>query len=197
MVTDSQFILASSSPRRQELLNQLGLAYTVLPVDIDETPEHGEDPDTYVTRMARLKAMADSENTNHLPILAADTICVLDQQILGKPQSHLLAEQMLGKLSGRTHTVITAVSLYNGQHQQITSRSQVSFRPLNTTEIQQYCQTNEPMGKAGSYAIQGYAAAFISNISGSYSNIVGLPLFETAELLKQLNIQVFPAKLQQ
>jgi septum formation protein len=196
-VTDSQFILASSSPRRQELLNQLGLAYTVLPVDIDETPEHGEHPDTYVTRMARLKAMAGSENASNLPILAADTICVLDQQILGKPQSHLLAEQMLGKLSGRTHTVITAVSLYNGQHQQITSRSQVSFRPLSTTEIRQYCQTNEPMGKAGSYAIQGYAAAFISSISGSYSNIVGLPLFETAELLKQLNIQVFPAKLQQ
>lgn len=194
-MTDSQFILASSSPRRQELLNQLGLTYTVLPVDIDETPEHGEDPDTYVTRMARLKAMAGSEYANNLPILAADTICVLDQQILGKPQSHLLAEQMLGKLSGRTHTVITAVSLYNDQHQQITSRSQVSFKPLNTIEIQQYCQTNEPMGKAGSYAIQGYAAAFISNISGSYSNIVGLPLFETTELLKQLNIQVFPTTL--
>ncbi|MEE9423880.1 MAG: Maf family protein [Methylococcales bacterium] len=196
-MADEQFILASASPRRRDLLNQLGLSFTVVAVDIDETPDHGEIPDNYVRRMATNKALAGWECADQLPVLAADTICVLDQQILGKPESLQAAEAMLGKLSGSKHTVITAVSLYNEQHQQIISKSQVSFKPLSMIEIQNYCQTHEPMGKAGSYAIQGYAAAFISNISGSYSNIVGLPLFETAELLKQIDIHIFPAKLHQ
>lgn len=196
-MTDTQFILASTSPRRRDLLNQLGYTFTVVAVDIDETPDLAETPDHYVKRMATNKAQAGWAYSDKLPVLAADTICVLDQQILGKPESLQVAEAMLGQLSGSKHTVITAVSLYNEQHQQIISTSQVRFKPLSMIEIQNYCQTHEPMGKAGSYAIQGYAAAFISNISGSYSNIVGLPLFETAELLKQIDIHVFPAKLHQ
>ncbi len=194
---EAQFILASASPRRRELLDQLGYLYAVLPVDIDETPASNEDPDNYVKRMATNKARAGWACSDKLPVLAADTICVLDQQIFGKPESLQVAEAMLGKLSGCKHAVITAVSLYNGQHRQILSNSQVSFKPLSMIEIQRYCQTQEPMGKAGSYAIQGYAAAFISEISGSYSGIVGLPLFETAELLSQINIPVFPSKSHQ
>jgi septum formation protein len=194
-MADAQFILASTSPRRRELLDQLGYSYTVLPVDIDETPAANENPDTYVKRMATNKVRAGWECSDKLPVLAADTICVLDQQILGKPESLHAAEVMLGKLSGCKHTVITVVSLYNGQHQQIVSKNQVSFKPLSMIEIQRYCQTHEPLGKAGSYAIQGYAAAFISEISGSYSGIVGLPLFETAELLKQVDIHIFSTKL--
>lgn len=196
-MAEAQFVLASASPRRRELLDPLGYAYTVMPVDIDETPASNEDPDNYVKRMATNKASAGWTCSDKLPVLAADTICVLDQQILGKPESLQAAEAMLGKLSGCKHTVITAVSLYNGQHRQILSKSQVSFKPLSMIEIQLYCQTHEPMGKAGSYAIQGYAAAFISEISGSYSGIVGLPLFETAELLSQIKIPVFPTKSHQ
>ncbi len=196
-MADALFILASASPRRRELLHQLGLSFSVCAVDIDETPDQGETPDYYVKRMATNKALAGWKYADNLPVLAADTICVLDQQILGKPESPQAAEAMLGKLSGSKHTVITAVSLYNGQHRQIVSKSQVSFKPISMTEIQDYVQTNEPMGKAGSYAIQGYAAAFISTISGSYSGIVGLPLFETAELLRQIDIHVFPSKPRQ
>lgn len=185
----AQFILASASPRRQELLNQLGLCFSVQPVNIDETPHEGEDPCKYVTRMSTSKAMQAWQRSNQLPVLAADTICVLDQQILRKPESIIDAEYMLSRLSGRTHTVITAVSLYNTRHQQRVNTSQVTFKILSATEIHDYCQTKEPMDKAGSYAIQGYAAAFIQSISGSYSGIVGLPLFETAELLKTIDIQ--------
>jgi septum formation protein len=190
-------MLASGSPRRTELLNQLGFNFKVFAADIDETPDDNEDPYQYVKRMAMNKAVAGWAHSRQLPVLAADTICVFDRQILGKPESLAAAEQMLAKLSGQTHTVMTAVSLYNGQHRQIISTSQVSFKVLNSIEIQQYCQTKEPMGKAGSYAIQGYAACFISYISGSYTNIVGLPLFETTALLQQINISVFPIKPQQ
>ncbi len=189
-MTKADFILASSSPRRRELLNQLGLVYRVLPISIDETPRLNEDPFQYCKRMAMTKAKKGWEQSNQIPVLAADTICVLDQEILGKPDSMIAAQEMLGKLSGRTHTVITAVSLYNKQHHQQISKSQVSFKTLSIEEIRNYCHTQEPMGKAGSYAIQGHAAIFITTISGSYSGIVGLPLFETAELLKQIDIPI-------
>ena len=192
-----QFILASSSPRRRQLLDQLGFIYTVVAVNIDETPHRNESPLSYVKRMALEKAREGWGRSKNTPVLAADTICVLDQQILGKPASEHAAQHMLGKLSGRTHTVITAVSLYNGQHQQRVNKSKVRFKQLSTTEIHQYCQTQEPLGKAGSYALQGHAAVFIETITGSYSGIVGLPLYETAELLNRIGISVFPAKLQQ
>jgi len=187
-----QVILASASPRRRELLDQLGIIYQVLPVDISETPLHMENPDDYTRRLSTNKAMKAWERSSELPVLAADTICVLENQILGKPESLLAAQQMLARLSGKTHTVITAVSLYNGQHYQRISHSKVCFKSLSSTEITHYCQTQEPLGKAGSYAIQGYAAAFIKSISGSYSGVVGLPLYETATLLNQIGIPTIP-----
>lgn len=182
-----QFILASGSPRRRELLDQIGFSYSVQPSDIDESIHSGEDPLDYVKRMAKTKAMQNRQQGS-LPILAADTICVIDGLILGKPDSIDNARQMLAQLSARTHTVITTVSLYQIHHQQTLSMSEVTFKALSPSEIDSYCQTREPLDKAGSYAIQGQAGAFIQNIKGSYSGIVGLPLYETTELLKQHTI---------
>lgn len=196
LMSQPVFTLASASQRRRDLLNQLGLAYRIFPAEIDETPYVSEDPCDYVRRMAMSKAATVWKQFSDLPVLAADTICLLDNEILGKPGSLSAARGMLEKLSGRIHTVITAVSIYNHKHQQQISKSQVYFRSLSNFEIECYCQTQEPMGKAGSYAIQGYAAAIIKTITGSYSGIVGLPLFETAELLSQIGISVIPVKSQ-
>ncbi|MCH9697954.1 MAG: Maf family protein [Gammaproteobacteria bacterium] len=186
-MSTAQFILASGSPRRRELLDQIGFSYSVQPSDIDESIRSGEDPVDYVKRMARSKAM-QNQHQDSFPVLAADTICVIDGLILGKPDSIDNARQMLAQLSARTHTVITAVSLYQTHHQQTLSMSEVTFKPLIPSEIDAYCQTGEPSDKAGAYAIQGQAGAFIQTIKGSYSGIVGLPLYETTELLKQNTI---------
>lgn len=192
-----QLILASASPRRKELLDQIGVSYTVYPVDIDETPKQSEIPQDYVRRVAAEKAAACMLALNSpLPVLAADTSVVIDGCILGKPENKEHAQTMLNKLSGNWHSVYSAVSLRcrgineEIRHFQALSITEVKFRTLQPQEIQAYWETGEPLGKAGAYAIQGLASVFVASINGSFSGVVGLPLFETAELLSKQGIKV-------
>ncbi len=192
-----QLILASSSPRRKELLDQIGVRYIVHPVDIDETPKQVEIAKEYVIRVAaeKSKVCLDTVNSS-LPILAADTSVVVDEQVLGKPENEAHAKYMMKQLSGRTHTVYSAVSLRVSdleseiKHFQALSLTEVSFRKITSAEIKAYWKTGEPQGKAGGYAIQGLASVFIKSINGSFSGVVGLPLFETAELLSKQGITI-------
>ncbi|MGH8140506.1 MAG: Maf family protein [Steroidobacteraceae bacterium] len=181
--------LASVSPRRRELLSQIGVAYTVAAADIDETVLPGEAPRDYVARLAREKAQAVRRSGQRLPVLAADTTVVLDGSIYGKPRDQADAVAMLGRLSGRTHEVLTAVALADshGVRQRL-SASAVRFRSLTAAQCAAYWETGEPRGKAGGYAIQGLGAVFIESLSGSYSAVMGLPLFETAGLLRAAGI---------
>jgi septum formation protein len=182
--------LASVSPRRQELLAQIGVPHTVVGAHIDETARLDEGPRDYVMRMAREKALAvrgqiESKGGKRLPVLAADTTVVLDEVIFGKPKGRADGLAMLGTLSGRTHEVLTAVALSVGEDVSVSvSTSQVRLRPLSLEECAAYWETGEPLDKAGGYAIQGRGAAFIEWLSGSYSGVMGLPLYETAELLR-------------
>jgi septum formation protein len=188
--------LASASPRRRQLLELIGVPHVVTPADIDETPLADEPPDEYVLRLAHEKAEAVWERHQDLPVLAADTTVVVDDEILGKPESEDDAHYMLGRLSGRDHQVHTAIALWTGDRPQLFHTStQVVFRTLSREEIQAYWQSGEPQGKAGAYAIQGLGAVFITGISGTYSGVMGLPLFETAHLLKQAGIAVWNGKL--
>jgi septum formation protein len=188
--------LASASPRRRQLLELIGVPHVVTPADIDETPLAGEPPNDYVLRLAREKAEAVWERHQDLPVLAADTTVVVDDEILGKPESEEDAHYMLGRLSGRDHQVHTAVALWTGEHPQLFHTStQVCFRTLSREEIHAYWESGEPQGKAGAYAIQGLGAVFITGISGTYTGVMGLPLFETAHLLKQAGIAVWNGKL--
>jgi septum formation protein len=182
---DPVLCLASVSPRRQELLDQIGVPHTIAGAHIDETALLKEAPRDYVMRMARDKALAVRAKGETLPVLAADTTVVLDEAIFGKPRGRADGLAMLGKLSGRTHEVLTAVALSVGSEVSLSvSISQVRFRPLSPEECQAYWETGEPHDKAGGYAIQGRGAVFIEWLSGSYSGVMGLPLFETAELLR-------------
>jgi septum formation protein len=186
----AQIILASASPRRKELLNQIGVAYSIYAVDIDESVQSGELPLAYVQRMAAEKSAACVARIgSHLPILAADTSVVLGNVIMGKPKDKDDALSMLKRLSGTTHQVYTAISLRGNEHSQAVSITDVSFKPLTDAELDQYWQTGEPLDKAGSYAIQGLAAVFVESIRGSFSGVVGLPLFETGQLLIKQGIQ--------
>lgn len=179
--------LASTSPRRKQLLEQIGIDFETIDIDIDETWDGREPAKTYVKRIALEKARAArSKIQNNLPVLAADTSVVLDNLILGKAETKEEAAEMLGQLSGRTHHVYTAVALITETEQVCLNVSHVSFRPLSDADILQYCETEEPLGKAGAYAIQGKAAAFIERLEGSYSGVMGLPLYEVAEILKTL-----------
>lgn len=178
--------LASASPRRRELLMQIGVPYSLLAVSIDETPELAEAPDVYVQRMAREKALAGLAQVDGASacVLGADTTVVLDQQILGKPADQAEARATLQALSGREHEVMTAVALASEAGcvvRLVTSR--VRFRTIRPGEIDAYWASGEPQDKAGSYAIQGWGAVFVSALEGSYSGVVGLPLCETAQLL--------------
>lgn len=179
--------LASASPRRSALLEQIGVAHRVRPVDVDETVRGGEPPDCYVRRLAMLKAETLWEKltaAQRQPVLGADTAVVLDDQILGKPRDERECVRMLGLLSARTHQVFTAVALRAGDGcQSRVNVSDVTFRKLTDEEMRRYWRTGEPADKAGAYAVQGRAALFIERIAGSYSGIMGLPLFETGELL--------------
>ncbi len=158
----------------------------VIPADIDETPLKGEKPRAYVTRMAQEKAQAVQ---HELPILAADTSVIMGQRILGKPADKEDARKMLTSLSGRRHIVISAVALSKGDKLRVKAvETKLRFRNLNLGEIEEYLETGEWMGKAGGYAIQGRAAAFVPWISGSYSNVVGLPLAETAVMLRNFYV---------
>ncbi|MBA3582532.1 MAG: septum formation inhibitor Maf [Gammaproteobacteria bacterium] len=178
--------LASQSPRRRELLSQIAVSFTVINAAIDEAQYKDELPKDYVTRLAQQKAQAGAAQcADGNPVLGADTIVVLDQQILGKPRDAAHARDMLLQLSGNTHQVMTAVSVAHGQQQKtLVSISDVRFRVMTDNEIKDYCATEEPLDKAGAYAIQGQAAVFIEHLSGSYSGVMGLPLFETAQLFR-------------
>jgi septum formation protein len=181
--------LASVSPRRRELLTQIGVPHKVLAAHIDETAYPGEIPRDYVMRMARQKALAVLDRGEALPVLAADTTVVLDEVIYGKPRNRDEGVAMLQRLSDRTHEVMTAVAV--AQSRGVALRlnvSSVRFRKLTLEECNAYWETGEPHDKAGGYAVQGAAAVFIESLSGSYSGVMGLPLFETAELLRAAGV---------
>lgn len=181
-------LLASASPRRSELLDQIGVAHRIQPAHIDETPIAGETPQEYVLRLAREKARRGflNQDGEKLPTLGADTIVVIDNQLLGKPADREQGLAMLRRLSGRSHDVMSAVALHSEHFDDARlNTSRVSFRPLTEAEILAYWDTGEPADKAGAYGIQGQAARFIQNLEGSYSGVMGLPLYETAQLLEQ------------
>jgi septum formation protein len=190
--------LASRSPRRSELLARLGLDFGVLDIDIPEQRQPGEAPDDYGRRVAREKAGVGLLKVMAVPgavVLGADTEVVLDDDVFGKPSDDVDAAAMLRRLSGRTHRVITAVSLVSASRElQAVSISEVTFAPLPDAEINAYVATGEPRGKAGGYAIQGRAQAFITHLSGSYSGVMGLPLHETATMLRAFGFTILDAR---
>lgn len=203
-MADKRIYLASRSPRRRELLKQIGVSFELLlmredarrGVDVDETPRPDESPSDYVLRIARAKAEVATTSVVQrrlqlYPVLAADTTVMLDDEVIGKPRDAGHAAQILATLAGREHRVITAVAV--GMRDQVESSvsiSSVEFRALSPAEIQRYIASGEPFDKAGAYAIQGRAAAFVTRIGGSYSGIMGLPLAETADLLRKFGIDV-------
>ena len=182
--------LASASPRRRALLLQIGVPFQILSVSVDESVAPGEAPFDYVSRLAgakasqgRLQSLKDGSPVR--PVLAADTAVVIDGEILGKPVDCEDAVRMLRLLSGRTHEVLTAVALSTaGGLQSAVSRSDVTFRTISEMEARDYWNTGEPRDKAGGYAIQGHGAVFVAELRGSYSGVMGLPLYETAEFLR-------------
>lgn len=187
-----QLILASASPRRKELLDQIKVTYAVSPIDLDETPRINESPLDYVKRLAAEKSAACvAQLGSGVPVLAADTAVVLDDLIMGKPKDQQDAIAMLTQLSGRTHQVYSAISLRGREHWQAVSITDVTFRSLTEREMLAYWHSGEPVDKAGSYAIQGMGGIFVASIKGSFSGVVGLPLFETAELLAKQGIELF------
>ncbi|HPP48092.1 MAG TPA: Maf family protein [Accumulibacter sp.] len=196
--------LASRSPRRRELLKQIGVPFDMLPfrssprldAAVDETAFPDEDPSVYVERIARNKAefgrriVSFRQLPNHA-VLAADTTLDLDGQLIGKPRDTREAEEILHRLSGRTHRVLTAVALaMPGQLDRCLSISEVRFRKLSTEEIRRYVATGEPMDKAGAYGIQGWAGIFVEHLSGSYTSVMGLPVCETALLLRRRGFSI-------
>jgi len=180
--------LASQSPRRRELLARLGLAFGVLDIDVAERRQPTEAPEDYVRRVAREKAGAGLLQVMQAPdglVIGADTEVVLGNEVFGKPRDASDAAAMLRRLSGRTHRVLSAVSVVSaGREMQALSESEVTFAELGDAAIDAYVASGEPEGKAGGYAIQGIAQMFIPRLSGSYSGVMGLPLFETAQLLR-------------
>ena len=188
--------LASQSPRRAELLSQIGVEYEVKVADIDESILPGESAQDYVCRIACSKARvvaAQLEKTQKsVPVLAADTTIELDGDIIGKPHDNEDCQCILRQLSGRDHQVLSAVALLHGARLDYRlSRNRVRFKSLSKAEIDAYCASPEPMDKAGAYAIQGRAAVFVEHLQGSYSAVMGLPLFETAQLLRDAGIEIF------
>ena len=179
-------VLASASPRRRELLGVLGVEFSVAPADIDEAVLPGEMPEAYVRRMALTKAQAGYAAAGDAAVLGSDTAVVIGDRILGKPVDRDDAVAMLTGLSGRTHRVMSAVALLDGAGcSEALSITDVTFRELTAAEAARYWATGEPADKAGAYGIQGRGAVFVSEIRGSYSGVVGLPLYETALLLEE------------
>jgi septum formation protein len=201
--TDRSIYLASRSPRRRELLAQIGVRFQVLmfrdkpesDAELDETPLADEAPHAYVERVARAKAQAgwkrlEQRNLPRAAVLSADTTVAVDGRILGKPADRREAAAMLGELSGRRHEVLTAIALKDeAQLECALSVSEVEFRPLSAEDIRQYVATGECDDKAGAYAIQGRAAQFVASLHGSFSGVMGLPLYETAQLLERAGAQ--------
>ena len=195
-------MLASASPRRREILERIGISFDVQPAHTDETPHAGEPPLAFVKRVALEKAVAVRNGVGRDEsafVLAADTAVIVDGAILGKPADDREAQAMLARLSGRTHTVATAFAILapgvDAPAAERTVESRVTFRRLTADEIAAYVETGEPRGKAGAYAIQGCAAAFVERISGSYSNVVGLPLAEVVEDLAACGAIDWPSDL--
>jgi septum formation protein len=200
----NEIYLASKSPRRLELLQQIGVACKMILLreegvrmrDIDEEPLASENPFVYVERMAKMKAdigvlRAKQRALPPMPLIGADTTVVFNGQILGKPKNAEDAARMLKMLSGTTHEVLTAVAVTNGNRMlHDTSITRVRFRDLTESEIKNYIASGEPMGKAGSYAIQGVGGIFVERIEGSYSGVMGLPIYETSILLSRFGVQV-------
>ncbi len=182
-------ILASQSPRRAELLRQVGIDFRIEPAAIDEHQQPGESAEDYVHRMACAKAAAVHNRYADSPVLGADTAVVLGDRILGKPRDRNDAVAMLLALSGNTHRVLTGVALVTHATDYRLSTSRVRFRAIEPAEATAYWETGEPVDKAGGYAIQGIAAAFIEHIEGSYSGIMGLPLFETLQMLQVIGVR--------
>lgn len=184
------FVLASASPRRRELLTQIGLTFEVQTADIDETPQLAEDAVSYVKRLAEHKAAAvfsRQGNQARLVVLGADTAVLCEGQILGKPVDEADAARMLRLLSGRTHRVITGVALVTATARQVAAEvTEVQMTALTEKQIADYVASGEPMGKAGAYAIQGRAARFIPRIEGCYFNVVGLPLARVSAMLEKV-----------
>jgi septum formation protein len=187
-----QIILASASPRRKELLDQVGIRYHVDPVDIDESPRNNETATDLVQRLAREKAQAAwRKSSRDLPVLGADTLGVIGRQILVKPTGFEHAAEMLQSMSGNWHEVLSAVAVCNyGETRVKLNVTKVLFRDLTFDEIRQYWETGEPQDKAGAYAIQGLGGIFVKRIEGSYSSVMGLPLYETQQLLADVDIHI-------
>jgi septum formation protein len=204
MIAPSHIYLASQSPRRRELLKQIGVNFELLllrsdtrrPLDADETPHENENPVDYVQRVCRAKAAAGWESLllrrlPPLPVLSADTTVTLDNRIIGKPANQLEAAAVLRALSGRQHQVLSAVAVAFGERLELVlSTTTVTFAALSEERIRRYLHANEGRDKAGAYAIQGQAGAFVQRIEGSYSGVMGLPLYESAELLRSFGFPV-------
>ncbi len=187
---DPVICLASMSPRRRELLAQIGVPHTVVAAHVDETLLPDESPPDYVARLARLKAATVRRRGEALPVLAADTTVVLDGAVYGKPADRAEGLAMLAALAGRAHQVLTAVALATAAGVALrVNCSTVHFRDIGREEREAYWQTGEPRDKAGGYAIQGYGGVFVTALSGSYSAVMGLPLCETAQLLREAGIR--------
>jgi nucleoside triphosphate pyrophosphatase len=189
---ETQLVLASASPRRKDLLSGIGLSFRIVPSEVDEEPINGESPDAQVCRLALAKASDVSEKMSDYWVLGADTIVVIDNAILGKPRNEEEAVAMLARLSGRTHEVFTGYAIVHAKFsEQRTVRyvtSAVHIRDMSADEISDYVSTREPMDKAGAYAIQGIGAGIVERVTGSYTNVVGLPLCEVTRDLKTLGI---------
>lgn len=188
-----QLYLASRSPRRAQLLDQLGIDFEIIPASVDEIRSSGESPVQFAERLALDKARAGLRAVpagRPRPVLGADTIVVAGDSVMGKPADRAHAIEMLMTLSGRHHEVITAVALASEREAVVSQSSRVRFRALTLQECEAYWDTGEPCDKAGSYAIQGLAAMFVTRLEGSYSGVMGLPLYETVELLRQFDITI-------
>lgn len=193
MKPDPQFYLASRSPRRAELLRQLGLRFETLPAEVPEIPGDGETPTAYALRLAVAKALAAQRFAPDplLPVLGADTDVVLDGRILGKPADRADGLAMLAVLAGRSHEVYSAVAVVQGERvESRLSVTKVSFGPIPPARAAAYWDSGEPADKAGGYGIQGLGAGFVREIHGSYSGVVGLPLYETVTLLREFGIDI-------
>lgn len=186
--------LASASPRRRDILQQIGVRFAVVAAGVEERRHEGESPLDYIQRLASDKARAGWQQLNHkgwplAPVLGADTVGLLDEQVLEKPRDQVHGAELLRRMSGREHRVISAVAITDGQRETVSySETRVQFRPLTETEITRYWETGEPCDKAGGYGIQGLGGVFVQALYGSYSNVVGLPVEATVPLLAAYNV---------
>ena len=189
-MTGPKLILASASPRRSELLSQIGVKFEVAAQHIDESPRSNESPEQLVMRLSQEKAAAGlAAHAQGSVVIGSDTLVILGETIMGKPEDQADGQRMLAALSGAVHKVLTAVTVCDGKNSRTNlSSTRVKFRLITEAEASEYWQSGEPEGKAGGYGIQGLGAVFVESIEGSYSGVMGLPLFETAQLLREFGV---------